>query len=68
MDGWMEGKAGLRIAYSNQKLFYKTNIILKMNKNNNFNFNYTYSPVFLICMCSCVSALSMAQIMNKDIK
>jgi hypothetical protein len=22
MDGWMEGKAGLRIAYSNQKLVY----------------------------------------------
>jgi hypothetical protein len=27
MDGWMAGKAGLRIAYSNQKLLnYKTNL------------------------------------------
>ena len=24
MDGWVEAKAGLRIAYSNQKLYFKT--------------------------------------------
>jgi hypothetical protein len=24
MDGWLEGKVGLRIAYSNQKFIFKT--------------------------------------------
>jgi hypothetical protein len=32
MDGWMGGKAGLRIAYSNQKIFEKV-ILLTTTSN-----------------------------------
>ena len=40
MDGWMDGKAGLRIAYSNQKLidnFSLDRFIMEVNyENDNF--------------------------------
>jgi hypothetical protein len=32
VGGWMEGKAGLRIAYSNQKLIFKTSNIFHFFK------------------------------------
>jgi hypothetical protein len=32
VDGWMAGKAGLRIAYGNQKNFQKFKIVVKKDQ------------------------------------
>ena len=43
MDGWMDGGAGLRIAYSNQKLSFFNNIVIVSFENGNVAIDMGYN-------------------------